>query len=528
MKAKRMHQAVWIILILIAAVVILFICIQRYVSRVAFQQACTTELEVLKQTREPIRSLTDDAKFVSESVLGNEVLVRMARRSGQTDDQAVGQENELDRYQLGFTFSSLFSSRSYLDSISVFNDDSIILQFGNMMTEEDMSRAKAISDLKGKVLWTGAETYLHPLNSKSNGYVVSLYRALNDLYAMKQLGYQRISIKETALHERYASGSDDGSRAFLINQEGDVISADDKSVLGTNISKEYYFGKLFTDSEGYFENGQDVCCFYTLTDPDWCVVRMVPKKLLMSSAKTVSNILVICMLLCISFILICFVLWRKMTLTQKNYKDALLNKEMQLKYLQGQINPHFLYNTLDTIRWMAVRNDQGDIAEQVKALSDVFRYTLNKGDTFTTVAREIEHVRKYMLIQQKRFEDRIEYDIDAGEDCLQLKVPNLILQPLVENAVVHGLEESTEKGRIHIRIYTKENDLYYVVEDNGVGFDEKEIRNKMNNSEQSHEVFALKNIDERLKLMYGDGYGLTFSSVLGVKSIMTIRQKINR
>jgi two-component system sensor histidine kinase YesM len=234
------------------------------------------------------------------------------------------------------------------------------------------------------------------------------------------------------------------------------------------------------------------------------------------------------MLLCISFILICFVLWRKMTLTQKNYKDALLNKEMQLKYLQGQINPHFLYNTLDTIRWMAVRNDQGDIAEQVKALSDVFRYTLNKGDTFTTVAREIEHVRKYMLIQQKRFEDRIEYDIDAGEDCLQLKVPNLILQPLVENAVVHGLEESTEKGRIHIRIYTKENDLYYVVEDNGVGFDEKEIRNKMNNSEQSHEVFALKNIDERLKLMYGDGYGLTFSSVLGVKSIMTIRQKINR
>lgn len=520
---KKFKNSILVLLFLILIIVSSFLFVSNSISDLAFEQSCSANLEVLKQTKTPIKTLVDDTNFVSESILGNTGVVDMMRVAADPYGQT-----EFNQYRLGFTFSSLFSSRDYLDSISVYNDRGILLQFGSLVTQEDMSRAEEISNLKGKAMWTAAEHYLYPIYGKQGEPVVSLYRALNDLYAMDQLGYQRISIKEKEIYQRYSAAVEENIRVFIVNSTGDVVSSDDKGLLEKNLSARPYFARLSEKEEGYFVREGDVYSYYHIENPDWCVVQVTPREMLMGSARAITNTLMLCMLLCIAFVTVFFWWQIKAVQVEQGYKSKLLKREMELKYLQGQINPHFLYNTLDTIRWMAVKSGETSIAAQVKALSEIFRHTLNKGMDFTTVAREVEHVDKYMLIQQNRFGDRIDYEVQVEEDCLSLKVPNLVLQPLVENAVVHGLEDIVEKGKITVMIYREGDTLYYVVSDNGTGFVPEEIVAKMQDEEAQHEVFALKNIDERLKLLYGEEYGLTLISVPGEGSRIIVKQKIDR
>lgn len=524
MKLKKHRKySIFVLFFMFLAIIIAFTLVGQSVSNLVFEQACLTNLEIHKQTKTSITSLLEDAKFVSISILGNEGVVDMMRRSNVYSTQI-----EIDKYRLGFTFSSLFASRDYLDSISVFNDQSVLIQFGRMVEKEDMSRAEEISNLKGRILWTGAEFYPYPIHIKQANAVVSLYRALNDLYAMDQLGYQRISIKESSIYEQYESFDGEDADVFIVNMLGEVVSAGNKQLLGANLSGKSCYPRFFENKEGYFVSDSMVYSYYHVSNPDWCVVRVIPVDLVMSGARAFQNILMICMILCIAFVVLFFWLQRKAIQIEEGYKSKLLNREIELKYLQGQINPHFLYNTLDTIRWMAVKNGQTAIAEQTKSLSDVFRHTLNKGKELTTVEKEIDLVKRYMCIQQNRFEDRIKYQIAAENDCLDLVVPNLILQPLVENAVVHGLECMVKFGKIVIAVYTKADVLYYEVEDNGVGFNPNEIKKKMEDPKEKHEVFALKNIDERLKLMYGEEFGLTLISRPGEGSKIIVKLKVNR
>ena len=191
-------------------------------------------------------------------------------------------------------------------------------------------------------------------------------------------------------------------------------------------------------------------------------------------------------------------------------------KELELKYMQSQINPHFLYNTLDSIRWMAVMEEKEEIAEQVEALSDIFRHALSGGREVVLLEKEIEHLESYILIQKNRFRDRMDVKIEVEDNLWHCKVLKLILQPLVENAIVHGLEKKLEGGIVTVKIKSEGELLIYEVEDNGAGADEAAIIRQLNSPGEEHNVFALKNIDERIKMKYGAEYGLIFHSKIVV------------
>ncbi|MFC6604272.1 sensor histidine kinase [Ectobacillus funiculus] len=177
----------------------------------------------------------------------------------------------------------------------------------------------------------------------------------------------------------------------------------------------------------------------------------------------------------------------------------------------------FLYNTLNSIFWMAEKAKVKPIAKMAVSLSKLFQLTLNNGKHITSVRNEIEQVNSYLQIQNIRFDNKIEYLIDVDPSILDEKIIKLLLQPIVENAVQHGLEQQKDQGKIIIKGVKKEGMMVFEVTDNGVGFNSEEVFLK-------NQGYALKNINERIKLYYGPEFGLSITSKsnIGTKVVLTI------
>lgn len=192
-------------------------------------------------------------------------------------------------------------------------------------------------------------------------------------------------------------------------------------------------------------------------------------------------------------------------------------KEMQFEMLASQINPHFLYNTLETIRMRALCNGDVELAGIVKMLSKLLRRNLEVSDKSVLLSSELEMMKAYLEIQRFRFGERITYDIDCKIEASQYKILPLLLQPIVENAFIHGLEGKIGSGKILCQLYEKDERLYIVVEDNGLGIKEDkllEIISSLENSDDKIGRVGLRNIYERIKLYYGKEYGITIESKL--------------
>lgn len=209
-------------------------------------------------------------------------------------------------------------------------------------------------------------------------------------------------------------------------------------------------------------------------------------------------------------------------------KEQLKNRqqEIEFKMLASQINPHFLYNTLETIRMKAHFNGQEEIAEIVKMLGKLMRRNLEVKHSKVSLESELELVRSYLEIQKARFEDRVEYIINVNTDISDCYVLPLLLQPIVENTFVHGFEGKGDKGIIEIDINAYEDKLVISVSDNGSGIDDKkleEIKQKLEKNEcEIEESIGLCNVNGRIKLYYGTEYGLNIESKLNMGTKVSI------
>jgi two-component system, sensor histidine kinase YesM len=203
--------------------------------------------------------------------------------------------------------------------------------------------------------------------------------------------------------------------------------------------------------------------------------------------------------------------------TEKREQENL--KKAELRALQAQINPHFLYNTLDTIIWMAEARKTDQIVELVSALSSFFRISLSKGRDWITIGEEIERTKSYLTIQKMRYRDIMDFRIEADEQVLNNTVLKLILQPLVENALYHGIKNKRGGGIIVVRAKQKnENEILLEVEDNGIGFTPEKLKQLLAElSDDSGEInlesgFGIGNVNKRIRLYYGKQYGLSVQS----------------
>ncbi|SDJ77912.1 cache domain-containing sensor histidine kinase [Sediminibacillus albus] len=203
-------------------------------------------------------------------------------------------------------------------------------------------------------------------------------------------------------------------------------------------------------------------------------------------------------------------------LIKENYTKQLIIKETEYKALQAQINPHFLYNTLDSINWLAKINQQEKISVMAEALGNMMRNIISKKAAMITVKEELEIVRNYITIQQYRYEKRLDFTLDTSITHEGSQIPKLTIQPIVENAIQHGLEEMVTKCHVSVTVLAIGENLQITVEDNGPGIDESKLegiyRGKIKSKSSG---IGLNNINERIKLMFGDTYGVNIESRLG-------------
>lgn len=191
-------------------------------------------------------------------------------------------------------------------------------------------------------------------------------------------------------------------------------------------------------------------------------------------------------------------------------------RKSEFDTLQSQINPHFLYNTLDIIVWMMENEQKNEAVKVVTALARFFRISLSKGKSIITVRDELEHVRNYLMIQQMRFKNKFEYVIRSDESTLELASLKLMLQPLVENAIYHGMEFKDGDGKIEICACLKDGELYITIRDNGLGMTREQVENLLTDSahvsSKRGSGIGVKNVNERIRLYFGKDYGLLIES----------------
>lgn len=360
------------------------------------------------------------------------------------------------------------------------------------------------------------------------------------------------------------------SVAYLVSPEGRILFHPQRSEIGKLLTNKEILNQIGRSDESNFiidENSKaKFVVFNTLPINMWKLVVITDYQELIADANKIRDVSLITSLACLVFVIIFSIfvsksilnpVYKLIGLMEKGsagdmkvrfntlYNDEIgqlgnsFNKmmvnieslikmvesesnkkvEAEIKVLESQINPHFLYNTLASIYWNAMASGNSEIGKMSASLSKFFKLGLNKGKEFTTVENEVEHVTEYLSIQRMMYPRLFDFQVDVEPDTLKYKTIKLILQPLVENAIYHGMEKREDKGFVKIEVSLKDERVFFRVKDNGAGIDQANNQNIMDFIETG---FGLKNIRQRLKLYFNDDFEFHCTSSPNVETIFTI------
>ncbi len=405
-------------------------------------------------------------------------------------------------------------------------------------------------------------------------------RVIKDINTLKDDSIVVLGIKESLIRNNYMTLNDPYSELYIIDNNGTVVTGSNSQWVGKKFTKMTPFQTLgYSQIENVPDTlNTDEWILSTGYSPitNWNFVVTQPKKEVLQEVKRIGLMTIllmgICILVIVSFTWVAAskftkpleTLSQSMTRLEKGdftqkvsfkgsdeignlghrydgmvkrikgliddvYSLKLKQREAEMKALQAQINPHFLYNTLNTICWTAQRQGSDKIADMTYALSQVFRISLNDGKDFIEIGQEMELVKNYLYLQEIRFKPRLEYEVSVDKAIKSVLIPNLLIQPFVENAVIHGIEPSDGRGFIHVATSLKDEFIVVSITDNGAGMNEEKLRmlqsglmEKQNGSPNSRLGYAITNIKERLQLIYRDQAKLNFHSVADQGTLVEI------
>lgn len=210
-------------------------------------------------------------------------------------------------------------------------------------------------------------------------------------------------------------------------------------------------------------------------------------------------------------------------LVEKVRQEEVTLRKTELNALQSQINPHFLYNTLDSIAWLCEEGRNQDAVFMVNALARLFRISISRGYELIPIEKELQHAESYLKIQKFRYKNQFTYSIEVDEECHTYYCNKIMLQPMIENAIYHGLDRMVDEGSITIRVFQNKEDIVMLVEDNGVGMTQQQCREILHKEPGSNAGIGIKNVNDRIKIYFGEKYGLTIESEPDVGTKVWIR-----
>ena len=200
-------------------------------------------------------------------------------------------------------------------------------------------------------------------------------------------------------------------------------------------------------------------------------------------------------------------------LMEKTVRDEEEKRRSEIRALQAQINPHFLYNTLDSIAWMCEQGRNAEAVEMVNALARLFRISISRGHELIPIRSELQHAESYLQIQSHRYKNQFSYSFDVQEECLDYLCNKITLQPIIENAIYHGINGLVDEGEIRISCRADGGDILFTVEDNGTGMEPEQVQAILRKERSDHTGIGIKNVNDRLKIYFGPAYGITIDSV---------------
>ncbi|MDS0524240.1 sensor histidine kinase [Clostridium sp. SHJSY1] len=395
-------------------------------------------------------------------------------------------------------------------------------------------------------------------------WVVSLSRIINYTDGNKKLkGVLLIDMNYSTIGElcRKVSIGEKGY-VYIVDSENDIIYHPQQQLINIGLKKENsedYLGSYIENSD----EGKRLVTVKTVKYTNWKIVAIAYISEIVASKKEIMKFVIWILVTCIFLIVLTFnfisakisepikKLEKSMKKVEEGnfyiYVDAegedevvklsqafnlMISKvrslmdeivveqeakrKSELNVLQSQINPHFLYNTLDSIVWMAENGNSQDVITMVTSLARLFRISLSKGKNIISVEQEIEHARNYLTIQKIRFKNKFTYDIEVQPEVKNLKTIKLILQPLIENSIYHGIEYMQDQGYIKIRVSIIEDKLLYEVMDNGLGIEHEKLEELLEYEIETKggSGIGVKNVQKRIQLTYGKEYGLQVESEL--------------
>jgi len=545
---KKMFVS-YILIIVIPLIIIAFIT-GKVTSDFINEEVKKTTLETLNQSNKNISKMMENLKdtllFVS---MNRELQSNLTKFSNNTSFEI---NKQITAIRNSILYPGIFNEN--YNSIEIYAIDKPDypdnFEQNNVMSSkivESKEWYKKTLELKGKLYWFVNNDFGFPLISVAR--VVTSVKDFEKPIAVisVDLDLQKIAAAISGIK------ISKNSVVYLCNNEGNIIYPEDKNF--------NYDNKLYNQNSGsgFFNNkdGKEMYIYNTIPQNQWKIIAMIPLKELNEKADALRNyiyMLAFVVLIIAAFFSLYFsytfskpiiMLANKMEsikegnldvmakteikgeigilyssfnymikrindLIHEVYLSKLKKKEAELKALQAQINPHFLYNTLDSINWIALRNNVPDISKMVNALASILRYSLNKGNEIISIQDEIKQVESYIIIQKIRFRNKFDVYFDIDKKIFNYKTIKLILQPLVENALIHGIETYDGKGYIKIKGFYEHDNIIFEIINNGNTIDLSKVNNLLNSATEEKDSYGIQNVNERLKLYYGENFGLRF------------------
>lgn len=539
--------------------------------QVARQKIYLSNLQTVSQTGKSLEYIMKSMQDISLYLYQNSDVITFLKLTG-TDDPNLLLTSQI---RLSNSIMYFVGTLNSINSVYLQSFNGVTFESTDAVDTLDSQMIQDALDKKGGYIWRFTQIQYSP-NTRMG--VFSLIRVINDPNHISQaLGLVKINVDETTI-SKLLSGASIGSRGrYYVTDGSKVILSSDKDATGKALPDGIRTGKTRAGSQGYYPlaigGTKYLVSYYHFDNMDLTLVNLVPYRELMSESSILSQILlgsaalsfVLCIVIAAAFssrilrplhqlrivirqvekedfnvhldirgndeIALLESAFNKMSarlneLVNQVYAVGLRQREAELKALQAQINPHFLYNTLDTIYWMGRMENAPETSELIRALSRIFRLCLSTGNEFTSVRSEVDYLDSYILIQRKRYENRIHFNVTVKPETLACKTVKLVLQPLVENAIYHGLAGKGETGSIDVAVECREEYLAYIVADDGIGVDVGEIEHLLRSNPTQKRGLGIKNVNDRIRLCFGENYGLYFENNTPSGTRVTVLQPI--
>lgn len=565
-------------LVLYFTLVILFIAISinifyYYSSRRSLEQnmilnAKSTNLYIIDNINKQLKSVEQ----LSDWLFLNKNLDKLIYGNSLTASNFINLFDAQDfiNYQVlnspvGKYISSLIYMRNSQIDIRTGEDAQQIDKFSIQETEWFKSGIEA----RGRVRW--GSVIENPAVQKNEKYILPLVRQIKNTITDEAEGWCMLGFKPSLISDvftRFITEPEDS--LMVVDSRGICIAHKDKEQIARNLSQDESVGRILGKENGYFMantgNQKRLVVYNSFPDTDWMIIYSISYSQFDTQNRLLRDITLTAITISVIFsIVLTFFLSLNLTrplrhifkrledissgvfkrdaalegedemgilgkginemagniqkLLDRVIKEETEKRKLELKVLQNQVNPHFLYNTLNSIKWMATVQRAGGVADMISALGRLLRNIARGTDEKITLKEELTLLDDYLCIQDARYKGRIEVQYRIADERLyQYRILKFTLQPVVENAIFHGIEPKKGMGLINIEAFEEENEMVLVVTDNGVGMSGEQIKNlflKPDDNARGLSGIGVKNVDRRIKITYGEQYGLKIESSEG-------------